>query len=113
MPVQVTHAAGIAILRVSGRLDPRGAAELERAALDAMLSAGALVLDVAEATDTSPAALRVLVMLDSIIAHRGQRLCICPSDSLLRRGLDVAELALRASYAPSVAAAEAALTATE
>jgi anti-anti-sigma regulatory factor len=109
MPVQFTRLDHIGVLRVSGRLDPQGAAELERAALDAMASAPGLILDIADATDASPAALRVLVTLDAVMAHRGQLLCICPSDSLIRRGLEIANLALRASYAPTVAAAEALL----
>jgi anti-anti-sigma factor len=110
MPVQITLVNDIGVLRVTGRLDAHGAAELERAALDAMTAAPALILDVGDATDTSPAALRVMVMLDTVMAHRGQRLCLCPSDSPIRRGLDIASLTLRASYAPTVAAAEALLS---
>jgi anti-anti-sigma factor len=110
MPVQITLVDDLAVLRVTGRLDAQGAAELERAALDAMATTLALVLDVGDATDTSPAALRIMVMLDTLMAHRGQRLCLCPSDSPMRRGLEIASLTLRASYAPTVTAAAALLS---
>ena len=110
MPVQFSNVGEIGILRVVGRLDAQGAAELERAAFDAMSRTLALVLDLNEATDASPAALRVIVMLDTIMAHRSQVLCISPADSLLRQGLDSANLTLRASYAPTVAAAQALLS---
>jgi anti-anti-sigma regulatory factor len=106
MPVQFSRVGEIGILRVVGRLDTQGTAELERAVFDAITSTPALVLDVGEATDVSPAALRVIVMLDTVMSHRGQVLCICPSDSLMRRGLDVANLALRAWHAPALAVAE-------
>lgn len=110
MPVQFSRVGQIGILRVAGRLDTQGAAELERAAFDAMTGTPALVLDVGDATDASPAALRVIVTLDTIMARRGQVLCICPSDSLMRRGLDIANLTLRAWSAPTLAAAEALLS---
>jgi hypothetical protein len=41
--------------------------------------------------------------------HRDQRLCICPEVSRLGRGLAAAGVGLRASYVPSVDAAEALL----
>ena len=110
MPLQFSHIGEIGILRAVGRLDTRGADELERAAFDAIASTRALVLDLGEATDASPAALRVIVMLDTVMTHRGQRLCICPSDSLIRRGLDVANVRLGASYAATVAAGAALLS---
>ncbi len=106
MPVQFSRVGEIGILRVVGRLDTQGTAELERAVFDAITTTPALVLDVGEATDASPAALRVIVMLDTVMSHRGQVLCICPSDSLMRRGLEVANFTLRAWYAPALAAAE-------
>ena len=110
MPVHFSRVSNVGILRVTGRLDSQGAADLERAAFDAMTSMPALVLDIGEATDASPAALRAIVMLDTVMSQRGQLLCICPSDSLVRRGLDIANLTLRASFAPTVAAAEALLS---
>jgi anti-anti-sigma regulatory factor len=110
MPVHVTRVGDIGFLRVVGRLDAQGAAELERVALGAITDTPSLVLDLAEATDASAAALRVLVMLDAAMAHRCQALCICPADSLMRQGLEAASIRLRASYAPSLEAATALLS---
>ena len=110
MSVHVTRVGDIGLLRVVGRLDAQGAGRLERAALSALTDASSLVLDIAEATDASPAALRVLVMLDAAMAHRCQGLCICPADSLIRQGLDAAGIRLHTSYAPSIDAATALLS---
>ena len=111
MPVQFSRMGAIGVLRVVGRLDTQGVDELERAAFEAITSASALVLDLGEATDASPAALRAIVTLDTMMAHRGQMLCLCPSDSLMRRGLDAGNVTLRASHAATVAAAAALLSA--
>jgi anti-anti-sigma factor len=113
MPVQITHKNGIAVLTVLGRLDSHTASELETAAFDALATAYALVVDLTGTSDPSSQALRTLTVLDTVMMHRGQRLCICPEVSLLRRGLDAAGVALRASYVPSVDAAEALLSPAE
>jgi anti-anti-sigma regulatory factor len=106
MPVQFTRVNTVGNLRVVGRLDAQGAAELERAAIEALNGIHGLILDISDATDASPAALRVIVMLDTVMAHRGQMLCICPSTSLICRALEISSVDLGASFAPSVAEAE-------
>jgi anti-anti-sigma regulatory factor len=102
MPVTISYAGSIGVIAVAGRLDPRAVAELERTALR---ESTVLVLDLAEATDASPQVLRLLVMLDTTMRHRRQRLFICPADSMIRRALEVAGLTLHATYAASVDAA--------
>ena len=57
----------IGVLRVAGRLAQGARLSAPRSTVTL------LVLDIGEATDASPAALRVIVMLDTIMAHRGQR----------------------------------------
>jgi anti-anti-sigma regulatory factor len=106
MPVQFNRVNTLGTLRVAGRLDAQGAAELERAATEALTGIHGLILDISDATDASPAALRVIVMLDTLMAHRGQMLCICPSASLICRALEIANVDLGASFAASVAEAE-------
>jgi anti-anti-sigma regulatory factor len=105
MPVTISYAGSIGVIAVAGRLDPRAVAELERTARTALRESTVLVLDLAEATDASPQVLRLLVMLDTTMRHRRQRLYLCPADSMIRRALEVAGLTLHATYAASVDAA--------